>query len=738
MYTVVSCRNYENRNAALIEKRDSLEEILELLKTDNYYHSMTTEDITKDYMLFFDLDGNDDHKIDVNAFISKMCSYINKIYYFNLKITNFCYTQNDKFEYKFHITVPSIYASIDKQKKLCIDFIGKYPEYKKLYDSTVYCKNRLFRLPNQSKGFINPKDYGIHIIKKGKMSDFILENTSEYMNYIPDSDEAVQAAAEDEVDDNDVVEVDAANDDEIDVLLESFPYEKYYTGRRSWIYFLALIKSMGLPWETACKYSKRMPDHEPCTCKKVFDSIKKLYDNPIQKIKNITVKYNNDHYVRKGFFDFRVKYDIFDFKEEFNNTKYETVKEINVELTEKLMSVCAYIIDLDCFIIKSNGNLKTIKRVKNCLPRILIKRVDGGYTEYNLQKSMIENILLNYNDVDYILNEHHNNRTFNIWKGYNAIEVEEPDNEVIEVVLDLLLNVFCNGDKEILRYVLTWFSNIVSTTEMNKVALVLVSDKQGTGKGTFLELMEKILGNHCFKAISGIGQVTQKHNTCLEGRRLLVMNEAASTKEEFRSNFDKLKSIITDPTIEIEPKGLASYEATNIGNYIIVSNHRDSVVIESNDRRYQVLECSDIYANNTDYFARVRKVLQLGDKDKMHAANSFYTYLMNYTDKVNLFKIIDTPLRQEMKERSLPNTVKFIKEYQDKIDNFETESIVKQMCCVRAMELYGQYKEWATNNGEKTATNTKFGMDIRSYTRKIYKNDGTYYIFNKTEKQCLQ
>lgn len=763
MYRIVSCPNYNNRNAAKVEERKELDDILELLKNDNCYHSITVKE-TDDYILYFDIDGDDNQKIDINDFITKMCSYINNNYNTNLKIINFSYTQNnnDKCRNKYHVTVPNLFASVLEQKKLCIDFIKKYPEYNKIYDSTVYCQNRLFRLPNQSKGFVKDgKVSGIHIIKRGKMQDFLLDNFEDgayIMDNVPDecitqqyqpneesdnksekleheSDSGEDCVSDAIQDYNDYEDYEDYEEEDITSLLEKFPYSKFYKNRSSWLYFMGLCKSSGLTWLTACKYSQRMLNHDPCTCEKTFESLRKVYVNPVQKIRNIIAKYSDYEYEKVISFNFKNKYDILDLKEEFNGRKYDTIKELKDEITKKLMSVCAYIIELECFVIKSNGNLKTIKNVKNCLPKILLKGGEGKMVECNLQKYIIENTLFNYNSIDYILNDYRNSRIFNIWKGYNADIVEEINQEVIDVTLDLLLNVFCNGDHQMLKYVLTWFSNIVSSSDINKVALVIVSEKQGTGKGTLLEFMAKILGSHCFKAVSGIGPLTQKHNTILEGVRLLIMNEAASTREEFRSNFDKLKSIITDPIINIEPKGLKPFDCKNIGNYIIVSNHKDSVVIENEDRRYQVLECSDVYANNVEYFTRVRKILQLniGDEDKMDAANSFYTYLMNYNDKVNLFNIIDTPLRDEMKERSLPNTVKFVKEYQEKLDNLESGLNMEHLFNVRASDLYQKYKEWSTTNTEKIATNTKFGTDIKSYVTIRRKKDGIYYVFTKKE-----
>ena len=790
MYSIVSCRNYSNRKGGVVKQSENLDDILELLKKDKYYHSITSKEENIDYMLFFDVDGNEHAKedkpfieVDIHDFIAKMKSYINKTYYFNLTEDDFCYTQNDKNKYKFHVTVPSICATIKQQKELHAGFVNvkenekyrKYKDektnkYKEIYDSSVYETNKLFRLPNQSKGIKDGKDYGIHIIKRGNMEDFILENTGSdfIMDNIPDDDldddpeesnnfmsktkeDPEEEPFEDDQQDSDNEDYgDYENYEEPSIyeLLEKFPYDKYYTGRRSWLYFMGVLKSAGLTWESCCEYSQRLPNHTTVdipvhTCEKVFNSLKKPYNNPIQRIRNIIAKHGFE-YEKVSSFNFKVKYDILDFKMEFNHRRYETYNELKHDITQKLMSVCAYIIELECFMIKSNGNLKMIKTVKNCLPKILLKGGEGKSVECNLQKFIVENTLFNYNSVDYILNDYKNSRIFNIWKGYNADIVTEVDQEVIDVTIDFLLKVFCNGDKELLRYVLTWFSNLVSTDDINKIALVIVSEQQGTGKGTFLEFMAKILGSHCFKAVTGVGPITQKHNDVIVGIRLLVMNEAASTREEFRSNFDKMKTYITDPILDIEPKGFKHYDATNLGNYIIVSNHRDSVVIENNDRRYQVLECSDVYANNTEYFSRIRKILQLrkGDEDKMEAANSFYTYLMNYNDKVDLFKIIDTPLRQEMKERSLPNTVKFIKEYQEKLDSLESNLGMEKNASMmhsehlyklRAMELYQKYKDWATTNTEKIATNTKFGMDIKNYVNKVLKKDGTYYIFNKKE-----
>ena len=49
-------------------------------------------------------------------------------------------------------------------------------------------------------------------------------------------------------------------------------------------------------------------------------------------------------------------------------------------------------------------------------------------------------------------------------------------------------------------------------------------------------------------------------------------NEISSPKEEFKANFDKIKSYVTDPTMKIEPKGINPYTINNISNlyYLLI------------------------------------------------------------------------------------------------------------------------------------------------------------------------
>ena len=140
----------------------------------------------------------------------------------------------------------------------------------------------------------------------------------------------------------------------------------------------------------------------------------------------------------------------------------------------------------------------------------------------------------------------------------------------------------------------------------------------------------------------------------MERRRLAVVNEMSSTREEFKTNFDKIKVYITDPYITIEPKGVNSYQIENISNLVLCSNHQDSIIVEKGDRRYTIFEVGTKYMGNKKYFNELAKKCY-----NQEVANAFYTFLLNY-DCLDNLQPIETELRTQCMNLSKPNPLKFI------------------------------------------------------------------------------
>jgi hypothetical protein len=61
---------------------------------------------------------------------------------------------------------------------------------------------------------------------------------------------------------------------------------------------------------------------------------------------------------------------------------------------------------------------------------------------------------------------------------------------------------------------------------------------------------------------------------------LIILNELSMFKETGSHDADKLKSLITDPTLSIRTKFLNTHTSRNLLNFILVSNHLDPIHLE--------------------------------------------------------------------------------------------------------------------------------------------------------------
>ncbi|KAA6388598.1 MAG: hypothetical protein EZS28_015874 [Streblomastix strix] len=80
--------------------------------------------------------------------------------------------------------------------------------------------------------------------------------------------------------------------------------------------------------------------------------------------------------------------------------------------------------------------------------------------------------------------------------------------------------------------------------------------------------------------------MTGQFNTILSNRVFIVLNELTTFSSSIDHEVDKLKSLITDPILEIRTKFSSSRVEKNVLNFILVSNHLDPVHLDQDDRRY--------------------------------------------------------------------------------------------------------------------------------------------------------
>ena len=137
-------------------------------------------------------------------------------------------------------------------------------------------------------------------------------------------------------------------------------------------------------------------------------------------------------------------------------------------------------------------------------------------------------------------------------------------------------------DKECRQYALNWMHEMIFGR--NETILVMVSTK-GTGKNIFMEICEKLVGERNYQIHSDDFFRSQFMGE-IENKRLVAFDE---TQISLRYK-DKLKRI-TNARFSIERKGKeVELGKENFASYIIANNVIDGNHIDSDDRRFSVLD----------------------------------------------------------------------------------------------------------------------------------------------------
>lgn len=193
---------------------------------------------------------------------------------------------------------------------------------------------------------------------------------------------------------------------------------------------------------------------------------------------------------------------------------------------------------------------------------------------------------------------------YNIFKGY----AYAPKQGECSLFWKHVFDVICSGNKEFYCYLRKWIAHMFQKPQVLSTAIVLIG-LQGTGKGVFVNAIGALLGSH-YAPISSLDQVLGRFNSHLELAILIFADEAAwcGNKKEIGI----LKTLITEPTIFIEPKGKDGYWNQNFRHLILSSNETHVVHLDPDDRRFFILEVSDSHKEDIPYFRAIEEQLKEG------------------------------------------------------------------------------------------------------------------------------
>ena len=294
----------------------------------------------------------------------------------------------------------------------------------------------------------------------------------------------------------------------------------------------------------------------------------------------------------------------------------------------------------------------------------------------------------------------------------------------IDMFLKHLL-ILCGNEQQIFDYFLKWNAQMIQYPEIKTIVPTLISN-QGAGKGLYLEIMRKMLGEKkVYETSNPSRDVWGDHNELMRDCFLVNCNELS--KKDTKDAEGIIKTLVTDRSLTINIKGVPKFEITSYHRFINTTNNQDPINTSSDDRRNFIVRCSDELIGNKEY---VDKYIQMiNDHDSI---KSIYTYLKKIPEMENFYKL-KIPISEHhelLKEQNKPIELQFM-EY-IAFEKFEKSEIIK----CKASEIMEWFNYFLmTNNITNYHINSiKLGVRITllklNGIEKKYDNKGTNYLIN--------
>ncbi len=290
-----------------------------------------------------------------------------------------------------------------------------------------------------------------------------------------------------------------------------------------------------------------------------------------------------------------------------------------------------------------------------------------------------------------------------IFQGYDYTLLPETDYNVIELFMNHWREVIAAGNEEVFKYSVNWVARVLQNPSIKNETVLCLTGCEGAGKNIFTNTISDLFGVYANPNVCRFDDIVGQFNTVIENKKLIVVNELQSVDTGKPVNFDTLKSVITDKTININRKGHDLREVENVANFIFVTNNLVPVKITANDRRYMIQQVSNSRIGDFNYFHRLDSA-----RHNKKFMNNLFSYLMKLdVSKYNPREIPETEAREQVIEANITPIELFIKKHK----NLLLEGVVPDNC-------YNMYLTFCDEEHIKD--------DFRKSKRKFFTAIGVY------------
>lgn len=270
----------------------------------------------------------------------------------------------------------------------------------------------------------------------------------------------------------------------------------------------------------------------------------------------------------------------------------------------------------------------------------------------------------------------------NLWGGWPTT----PKAGCCDVLLELLQ--YLCGDAY--KWVLFWLAYPIQHPGAKMRTALVLHGPQGAGKNLFFDTYLRIFGPYGRSVDQSA--IEDKFNDWASRMLVLLADEVVARAELYHVK-NKLKGFITGESIRINPKNVAAHDEKNHVNIIFLSNERQPLVIDQDDRRYAVIWTPEKLSER--FYQDVGAELAAGGEAALH------DYLLNLDlgDFNEHTKPPMTEAKRDLIDISMDSVERFVRDWSEGSLVFSEDQGALPFCACASGDLYAVYTKWCRREG---------------------------------------
>jgi len=281
----------------------------------------------------------------------------------------------------------------------------------------------------------------------------------------------------------------------------------------------------------------------------------------------------------------------------------------------------------------------------------------------------------------------------NLWSGHTAVP-KQGDWKVIE---DYLFDVISSGNFELYKYIYQTLAHNIQKPHIKTGICIVMSGEEGVGKGIKCQTLEAIWGKTTL-LVQDVDTVVGTFNKAIEQVFNVFLDEALFSGNKKQT--DKLKSMITEPSITIEGKYEPQRKMLSYHRFWAATNRSHFAHVRTDDRRFLFIRVSNCHKQDTAYFSKVVNALHDG-----HTLEAFVYDLLNADlSDFDFRKKPNTEETWEQKKRSLSGVSRYWFEvlttanFTTTKNHYERDHLWHEPSFIAGDELLQRYKNHDKNS----------------------------------------